>query len=101
MTGPRYLNKYRGEDDEDVTPSFIADKLGIFPRKLEFNAGSVSSGYSAHKPEALHFDSEDNSTNTEIAMNNDHSHSDLDSSPESSKSNKSREGVVVRGVYQP
>eukprot|EP00956_Cyclotella_meneghiniana_P042280 scaffold248406_cov48-Cyclotella_meneghiniana.AAC.2 len=60
MTRPRYLNKYRDEDDEDVTPSFIANQLDILPRQLEFNSGSVSSGYSAYKPEALHFDSENN-----------------------------------------
>ena len=100
MTRPRYLNKYRDEDDEDVTPSFIANQLEILPRKLEFNSGSVSSGYSAHKPEALHFDSENNSTNTDIAMNNNHSESESeDSTPDKSRSSRSREdeGVLASG----
>ena len=100
MTGPRYLNKYRDEDDEDVTPSFIANQLGILPRQLEFNSGSVSSGCSAYKPEALHFDSENNSTSTEIAMNNEHGESESEeSTPDKSRSSRSREdgGVLASG----
>ena len=99
MTGPRYLNKHRDEDDEDVSPSFIANQLEIL-RQLDFNSGSVSSGYSAHKPEALHFDSENNSTNTDIAMNNNHSESESeDSTPDKSRSSRSREdgGVLASG----
>ena len=92
MTGPRYLNKHRDEDDEDVSPSFIANQLEIL-RQLDFNSGSVSSGYSAYKPEALHFDAENNSTNTDIAMNNDHNDSESEASTPDriSRSSRSRE----------
>ena len=90
MTGIRYLNKRL--DGEIPTPSFIANELGIHPRRLEFNSGSVSSGYSAYKPEALHFDSENNSTNTEIAMNNEPGDSESEgSTPDRSRSSRSRE----------
>eukprot|EP00956_Cyclotella_meneghiniana_P018536 scaffold30932_cov23-Cyclotella_meneghiniana.AAC.4 len=108
MTGPRYLNKQRDYDDDSVnpTPSFIANQLGIHPRQLDFNSGSISSGYSAYKPEALHFDSENNSTNTEIAMNNSQGDSESEGSTPDSRSRSIRlredgDGLSSGGCSNP